>query len=252
MALYFIGLGLWDEKDISLKGLEIIKKCYKVFLESYTSILGCQVSKLEGLYKKKIILADRELVEQSPDTILDSAKNKDVAFLVIGDPFSATTHIGLMLTAKERGIEVKVIHNASVLTAIGITGLQLYKFGKTTSIPFPSEAEIETPYNAIKDNKDKGMHTLILLDLNPKEDKYLTIKQAIEILFDIEKKKNKKIFTSNTLCIGCARLGSSKPVIKVGKASALLDQDFGKAPYCLIVPGVLHFMEEKALKLISD
>ena len=39
--LYLIGLGLGDEKDITVKGLEIIKqKCEKVYLENYTSILS--------------------------------------------------------------------------------------------------------------------------------------------------------------------------------------------------------------------
>ena len=39
MALYMIGIGLNDEKDISLKGLEAVKKCTKVYLERYTSIV---------------------------------------------------------------------------------------------------------------------------------------------------------------------------------------------------------------------
>lgn len=33
--LYFIGLGLGDAKDITVKGLEIVKKCSKVFLVSF-------------------------------------------------------------------------------------------------------------------------------------------------------------------------------------------------------------------------
>lgn len=36
---YLIGLGLGDAKDITVRGLEIIKKCDKVLLEGYTSIL---------------------------------------------------------------------------------------------------------------------------------------------------------------------------------------------------------------------
>lgn len=36
---YLIGLGLGDAKDVTVKGLEIIRKCDKVFLEAYTSIL---------------------------------------------------------------------------------------------------------------------------------------------------------------------------------------------------------------------
>ena len=38
---YVIGLGLGDPKDVTVKGLEIIKKCERVYLESYTSILTC-------------------------------------------------------------------------------------------------------------------------------------------------------------------------------------------------------------------
>src|SRR3989344_6609761 len=124
MTLYFIGLGLADEKDISLKGLELIKKCESVYLENYTSVLGCSVEKLENLYGKKIILADRELVEKKAEqTILSDAKKKNVAFLVVGEPMAATTHIDLMLRAKELNIKFRVVHNASIMSAIGITGL---------------------------------------------------------------------------------------------------------------------------------
>ena len=37
--LYFIGLGLADEKDISVKGLEIVRRAARVYLEAYTAIL---------------------------------------------------------------------------------------------------------------------------------------------------------------------------------------------------------------------
>lgn len=37
--LYIVGLGLADEKDISVKGLEIVRKAERVYLEAYTAIL---------------------------------------------------------------------------------------------------------------------------------------------------------------------------------------------------------------------
>ena len=37
--LYLIGLGLSDETDITVKGLEIVRKASRVYLEAYTSIL---------------------------------------------------------------------------------------------------------------------------------------------------------------------------------------------------------------------
>ena len=164
MPLYFIGLGLSNEKDISINGLEAVKKCDIVYLENYTSILNCKKEDLEKFYNKKIILARRNLVEDDENEIIENAKAKNVAFLVAGDPLVATTHIDLFLRAKKEGIKCHVIHNASIISAVGITGLQAYKFGKTTSIPLQND-NVEAPYDALKGNLSLGLHTLFLLDL---------------------------------------------------------------------------------------
>ena len=149
MTLYMIGIGLWDKKDITAKGLEAIRLCDYVYLEDYTSKMNCTKEELEEFYGKKIKLADRDLVEQRAHEILDKAREHEVAFLVIGDVFAATTHTDIRLRAFKKGIQVKVIHNASVLTALGETGLELYKFGKVTSIPFENENVISRPISAI-------------------------------------------------------------------------------------------------------
>src|SRR3989338_2358035 len=146
MPLYLIGLGLNNEKDITVNGLEAVKKCDLVYLENYTSVLNCSKEALEKFYGKKIILARRSLVEDDDNELIENSKAKNVAFLVAGDPLAATTHIDLFLRARKEGITCNIIHNASILTAIGVTGLQLYKFGKTTSIPLENE-NIEAPYD---------------------------------------------------------------------------------------------------------
>ena len=249
MALYFIGLGLNNEKDISWIGLETIKKCDKVYLDRYTSILNCSVDRLAEVYGKKIIIATRDLVEsEAEQTILKDAKESEVAFLVAGDPMCATTHIDLYLRARKAGIKIKVINNASIISAIGITGLQVYKFGKTTSIPFDNE-NVETPYDALKDNIKMGMHTLFLLDLRPNEHKFMSVNDAIRYLLKIEIRRGERVFTDKTLCIGCARIGSDSFKIKKGSANELLKEDFGNPVQCLVVPGKLHFLEEEALEM---
>jgi len=250
MTLYLIGLGLSDQRDISVKGLEAVRRCDKVYLENYTSLLQCTVYDLEKFYGKKIILADREMTEQGEDHILEEARKKEVAFLVVGDPFSATTHIELFKQALTKKISVEIINNASVLTAVGITGLQLYKFGKTTSIPFIEDhPHLETPYQVLKENHGFGLHTLFLLDLKPKENKFLSIKKALETLEQIEEHKKEELITKNTKVIGCARLGSDNYVIKYGTLEEIKQKDFGLPPYCLIIPGQVHFMEEEMLHL---
>ena len=90
------------------------------------------------------------------------------------------------------------------------------------------------------------MHTLCLLDIKKDLEKYMTVNEAIEILLKIEDKRGENVFTSESFCVGCARLGGDF-VIKAGKASELLKFDFGKPLHCLIVPGKMHFMEEEIL-----
>lgn len=248
MGIYFIGLGLNNEKDITVNGLEAVKKCDLVYLENYTSVLNCSKEDLEKFYGKKIILANRSMVENEDNEIISNSKTKNVAFLVAGDSLAATTHIDLYLRAKNEGIKCFVIHNSSILTAIGVTGLQLYKFGKVTSIPLENQ-NVEAPYDVLKGNLGLGLHTLFLLDLKPEDDKFMTVNDAIRYLLKVELKRNEKLFSEKTLCIGCARVASEQQAIKYGTAKELLKFDFGKPVHCLIVPGKMHFMEEEALSL---
>jgi len=258
MTLHLIGLGL-DQKDLSIKGLEAIKRCDKVYLDNYTGILLYPIKELEALIGKEVILADRELIEKHADEIL----KKDTAFLVVGDPLGATTHYDLLMRARALGIKTKVIHNISILSAIGIVGLMLYKYGKTSSIVFPEEDwRPQTPYNAIKDNKKNGLHTLLLLDIKVKEPKkkdilkgkdvfqkarFMTVKEGIDYLLEIEKNRKEGVFTKDSFCVGCARIGTETEKIVYGTAKELRKIDFKDPLHCLVVPGKLHFMEEEVL-----
>ena len=239
--LYLISLGLNDEKDISVKGLEIIKKCKDVYLEEYTSVIQVNKEALEKFYNKKIISVDRNFVEKKIESVFEKAKKEDVAFLVKGDVHSATTHVDIFLRAKKKSIPLKVILGPSILTAVGITGLNLYNFGKTISIPFNNE-NLNSPYENFLINKKNGMHTLFLLDLDPKNNKFLTINEGLSYLQD-------KGLSEETMVIGCARISSENQLIKSGKLKEIKKVNFGKPPYCIIIPGKLHFIEEEALDL---
>lgn len=241
MTLHLIGIGLCSEQDITVRGLEAIKKCTTIYFENYTSVLQCTKQDLEKLTKKSIIEADREQIENKQEEILKKAEKENVAILIIGDPMSATTHINFIVEAKKRNIPTEVIHNASILTAVGITGLQLYKFGKTTSMPF---ADSKTPSEAIKENQKSNLHTLVLLDLIPQKSQFLTIAEAAQRLAD------KKVITEKSMIVAAARIGCQNQIIKAGQAKNIKKIDFGKPPYCLIIPAPkLHFMEEEALSI---
>jgi len=239
---YLIGIGLNDEKDISVKGLEIVKKAKKVFIEDYTSHLQVSKLTLEEFYGRDIISANRDLVEKKSDQILEDEN----VMLVVGDVFGATTHTDLYLRAVEKGLKVQVVNNVSILNAVGITGLELYKFGKTTSLPYwEDNFKPQTAYDVIKMNQKNKLHTLVLLDIKP--DRKMTVNEAIDLLLKIEDERKEEVFTDYTTIVGCARLGGDF-TIKFGEARKLKEIDFGPPLHCLIVPGELHFIEEEFLQ----
>lgn len=237
MTLYLIGLGLHDEKDITIKGLEAVKKCDKIYLENYTNKLNAPIEDLEKFYSKKITLADRKTVEET-ESILKEAKNKEIALLIIGDVFAATTHIELFIQAKKQNIQVKIINNASVLNAVGITGLSLYNFGKVTTIP-RNNKDVKSPYEVYLKNKELGLHTLFLLDIQG--DYLMPAEEAAAYLIRQGVKRD-------TYCVVCGGLGSDDPDIRyVTLENAIVN----KFPQCLIIPGNLHFKEQEALELFT-
>src|SRR3989337_4108181 len=149
--LVFVGLGLNDEKGISIRGLEETKAANSAFMEVYTSLLPeFSLKNFESLSGKKIhMLSRRNLEEENGKVVLDAAEKGKTILLVPGDPFVATTHVALRIEAEKRGVKTRIVHGASVISAvIGLSGLHNYKIWKNVTIPF-SEKSSEKPYNII-------------------------------------------------------------------------------------------------------
>ena len=171
---FLVALGLFDNKDISLKGIETLKNVAKVYAEFFTSrLFGSSFESIEELIGKKITVLDRTQVEEE-SVFLDEAEDADVALITGGDPLIATTHSDFLVECAKRGIDFQVIHGSSIISsAPAISGLQAYKFGKVTTIPFP-DLEYnyfpKSPYIAIEENLKMNVHTLVLLDIQAHKD----------------------------------------------------------------------------------
>lgn len=252
--IVLVGLGLHDEKGISLRGLEEAKTSDHIFIELYTSLLpGFSMKRFEKLSGKKLCtLSRRELEDESGEKILDAAEKGKVVLLVPGDPLIATTHIALRIEAEKRGVKTRIVHGASALSAvIGLSGLHSYKFGKCVTIPFPDETSSETPYEVITKNRKFGLHTICLLDIKAEQKRYLTIPEAIDALLEIEQKRKAGTVTLGTLAVGIAQAGSSNPTVKADFLKNLRKHDFPDPPQTLIFPGKLHFTEAEALIVLA-
>lgn len=251
---YLVGLGLFDEKDISLKGLECLKKVDKIYAEFFTSrLFGSSFEAIEELIGKKIeILVRNEVEEESK--FIEESKNIDVALITGGDPLIATTHSDFLVQCSKKGIEYEVIHGSSILSsAPAISGLQGYKFGKVTTIPFPDyNFYPKSPYVAIEENLAMGLHTLVLLDIQAHKDRYMTVNEGLKFLMNIKEELDYDgTIDEDTLAIGIARVGSKDVVVKAGSISQLIDYDFGGPLHCLIIPSDLHIVEAEYLVEIA-
>ncbi|KAK7100992.1 diphthine methyl ester synthase-like [Littorina saxatilis] len=270
---YLVGLGLGDAKDITVKGLEVVKRAKRVYLEAYTSILTVGKEALEKYYGREIILADRDMVEQSSDELMADSDTEDVAFLVVGDPLGATTHTDLILRAVEKGIQYRIIHNASIMNAIGCCGLQLYNFGEAVSIVFwTDDWRPDSFYDKIAVNRERGMHTLCLLDIKMKEQsienlmkgrkiyeppRFMPVSLAAEQLLKIvekkaaEEKTDKNALAADTVCVGLARVGAEDQKIVAGTLKQLTSVNLGGPLHSLVIPGHMHPLEMDMLRLFA-
>ena len=251
--LAFVGLGLHDENGITVQGLQEIRNAEIVYAEMYTSALTeGAMDRLGSNTGKHIELLDRASLEDG-SRVLNDCRERRVALLVVGDPMTATTHVELRLRAISQGIETVVVHGVSVLTAVpGLLGLQHYKFGRTVTLPLPQEGYSPTsPYELIADNISRDLHTLILLDIDAENNRYMTANEGMRLLLDMERRTERKTLSMDSLVCVVARAGSPDCIVRAGPLREMVDLDFGGPLHTLVVPGKLHFMESEALSLLA-
>jgi diphthine synthase len=246
MSLTFIGLGLNDEKGITVEGLEEARAADSAYGEFYTNVMpNLDLRRLEKEIGKRVEVLDRaQLEDEGGHRLLRAAGKERVVFLVPGDPLIATTHVSLRLSLARMGIKSRVVHAPSIVSAVcGATGLQSHKFGKSITVPRDQPLP-KSVLDTISDNSDRGLHTLILLDVQAGKSSQLTIRDAVTRIVAADDLLN------NRLAVGVARLGSRDEKVKASKMKTLIDEDFGNTPHSIVVVGRPHFMEAEALEVL--
>lgn len=256
-TLYLVGLGLYGKEDMTVEGLKVLRNVDKVFGEFYTSFLGIEtdISDIEDLIGQDINILNRDQVENGFNDILKKFKEKNIGFVTAGDPMVATTHSDIRLKALKLGMDTNVVHAPSVFSAIAETGLQIYKFGRSTSIVFPQEDRNYFPtsyYDVIKENMENGHHTMLFLDIESDENRYMTVSDAVDILLKAEDKRGDGILDLDTIGVGVARIGSDDPVIRADYLKNLRDMNLGDPLHTLVLPGELHHVESKYLVKMAN
>ncbi len=167
-GLWLIGIGPGDLGHITERARRVARGCSKRYLEGYTAVLPpAEEERLDSIVGPWERLM-RDKVE-SPEIMLEEARETSVALLVVGDPMQATTHIDLEERCAVEGIGFHVIPGLTATAlAVSLSGLQSYRFGRQVTIPFADGEYLPaSPFEMICRNKELGMHTLALLDLDP-------------------------------------------------------------------------------------
>lgn len=179
--------------------------------------------------------------------------------------FRATTHTDLVLRARELNIPVQSIPNASIMSAIGTTGLQLYSFGQTVSMVFFTESwKPSSFYDRVKENRQIGLHTLVLLDIKVKEQslenlargrkifeppRYMTVAQCASQMLETEEERGEGVYGPESLAVGVARVGAQDQEMAAGTLSQLSKVDMGSPLHSLVLLGSrAHDLERQYIR----
>jgi len=254
-TLYIAGAGLASDL-ISLRALNVLKNVNKIFLDGYTGILLRNGSTLKDIIQKDYyILRRKDVEDEGGEIIFKALEDGDVALLVPGDALIATTHVNLMIEARKRGYNVVIIPGISIVSAaISLSGLMIYKLGKIVTLTYPKDGIIyDYPYDVIKDNSLRNLHTLLLLEMDAERGVYMTVHEALKILLEIERIRNEGVISDDRIVVGVSRLGSDDMRICPGLLKDIMKCDLGEPPHTLILTSPkLHFIEEEALKVVKD
>jgi diphthine synthase len=247
--LWFVGLGLGDERGLSERGRSALAACSEVFAEEYTAVApaGTLDRLARAIGRPVRTLSRSELESETP--VLDALARTDrVGLVVVGDAFAATTHVALRVAAERAGHSWRYVPNSSILTAAaGFLGLSAYRFGRTVSLPFPAPGyEPRSPLEHLAANRERGLHTLVLLDLLPSEGRYLGAADALALLR--ERDPAGSILADAAALAVVARVGREDAAAWYGRFDRLRRVDFGPPMHAVVVPAAeLHFEEEAAI-----
>ena len=151
------------------------------------------------------------------------------------------------------------------MSAIGVTGLQLYNFGQTVSMVFFTETwRPSSFYDRVKENRSIGLHTLVLLDIKVKEQsvenlargrkifeppRFMTAAQCACQMLETEEERSEGVYSSESLAVAVARVGSENQRIASGTLRQLTEVDMGPPLHSLVLLGSrVHDLERDFIK----
>jgi len=268
-GLLLIGLGPGGLASMTLAAVEAATTADHRWYEAYTALwpeadiaaLEARVGPIERVMRPDV---------EHPTRLFELAQNTLVALLVVGDPLQATTHVDLQLRARDLGVPCHVLHGLSITGMVtGAAGLSNYRFGRQTTLTYPHGSWIATsPLETIAVNRHLGLHTLVLLDLDPTgagtgdqrpmrpEDAHASLHLMAERLAErslgnpegtaLSEKALEGLDVGTWRVVLCTDVGTADEAFVTTTVNGLLAERGGRLN-CLLVPATVEDVEAAAI-----
>jgi len=251
-VLTLVGIGVGGARGMGAGAREAISSAKAVYMETFTSPVPREdveeVRRAAEAGGAAFRLVPRWAVEDGGE-ILRAAAAGDAALVCYGDPYVATTHTELRARAAAAGTPTRTVHGASALTGVvGECGLHQYKVGRTATV---TRAEASTPYDVLRENIDRGCHTVLLLEYDEEGGAFMAPREALAALLAVEGERRALALTRETFAVIASRVGRGDQGIAAGSVAHLMGLDVGAPPHSIVVPGALHFTEADALRALA-
>lgn len=252
-----LGLGLSID-TLTIGVLYRLLTCDKIYLDTYTSIWFPSIDMMVDILSRsgaKVIKARRNDLEgEAIGKLVEEAKYSNICIAVVGDPMIATTHSAIVTEALSKGIDVEIASSTSILSiAISTSCLQVYRFGKPVTIVKQRNGVVyEYPFHVIKANRERNLHTLVLLEIDLEKNYLMTPREALEILLNIQKSYNNKLIEEDDRILILKAIGSENSTITIEKVKEVLNKEYEPTLYTIIIPAkTLHPVEEECIQNIN-
>ncbi len=253
--LILVGLGL--SKDLITKAaITILEKCDEVLIDSYTSFWYPSIDYLaKELMNKGVsvkICKRRDLEGPSITEIVKRSKHMNVCIAIPGDPLFATTHVAILAEAGRYGVRVSIVPGVSIVNAVyAYTCLQPYRFGKIATVVSPKEGIFfEYPLMVIKDNLDRNLHTILLLEIDFDTGYFMTPNEAIRLLLEAQRRLGIEVLREETKIFILSSIGSKKQCVEYTTIHNVIKglNQCKEPPATIVIPSPkLHPVEEECI-----
>ncbi|MGP6220840.1 diphthine synthase [Caldiplasma sukawensis] len=241
MTFYIMGCGLRGVESLTLREKKILEDVENIFVDTYTSIFPENfIEEMSSIYGKKVKYLEREMAEK-----MNFVKDNS-AFISSGDPFFSTTHMSILVELKKRGMNIQILENSSIITAVpGRTGLSPYRVGATVSIPEWSENFHPSSFiKKIRKYVDCGIHVCVLIDLNNNVN--IDFHKVKEIIEEASIRESDKTFYDRKIFL-LERVGWEDERVQYNFIDNMKNP---QSPYFFVIPSEIDFNEAENIAVL--